>query len=615
METAFESPYGLVPVYLENVAFVGSFLTSLVSQTVLTRKGVHFDTGGPCLYKDGITKFLLHLNGGHYTFTASGLPHYYPDNATKVLATTVGTAANVFVKERSAKEWHTVMAHVSGEAIKHLEQSSADVKLSDSAASVPKTHQCETCALTKSHQIISRSSKKTEDNTQPFSRISVDLMQFESAFNGHEWATHIACMSTDFNIVRTNRTKTSSREFILDSIAMIKRQFKQDVVFIRSDNEGAFSNAFKDELISMEISLEESAPDTLAQNGHAERKGKMLGIKARALRIEAGLPHYMWAKAFYTACYIANRTPMGKHSWKTPFEKVTGNKPYLSHLRMYGYKAYVLKHHIPRKQKLEPRAHIGYLVGYDSTNIFRIWIPSRHKVICSRDVFFDEQSLYDASHPSDLLHFLSNKSLGENEPYHITEEMRSALEELDIQDENISSSLLQDWFTEVPPSAAGTSSNVENSKDKDSTQTQNLPTPSETLPPSNNTSETRNGEEEGLQDISGLPSITKRRGHRHTKSVSAAKKAPHADDISGDLNTGNILPEGVKRQTKFSTRYDAYSTQLTLANTGSLEIFHNAFASFASSSLYRNSSPLSSDTDSALAVTESEYARPTSRAH
>jgi len=48
-----------------------------------------------------------------------------------------------------------------------------------------------------------------------------------------------------------------------------------------------------------------------------------------------------------------------------------------------------------RLQKLNPRAHIGYLVGYDSTNIFRIWIPHRGEVISSRDVIFDEDEFFD----------------------------------------------------------------------------------------------------------------------------------------------------------------------------------------------------------------------------
>ena len=64
---------------------------------------------------------------------------------------------------------------------------------------------------------------------------------------------------------------------------------------------------------------------------------------------------------------------------------------------MFGCKAYALKQtrELPKKAKLDPRANIGYLVGYDSTNIFRIWNPSLEKVIRCRDVTFDNNSKYD----------------------------------------------------------------------------------------------------------------------------------------------------------------------------------------------------------------------------
>jgi len=48
-----------------------------------------------------------------------------------------------------------------------------------------------------------------------------------------------------------------------------------------------------------------------------------------------------------------------------------------------------------KKRKLDPRAYIGYLVGYDSTNIFRIWIPHKGKVISTRGVLFDEHTFFD----------------------------------------------------------------------------------------------------------------------------------------------------------------------------------------------------------------------------
>ena len=62
----------------------------------------------------------------------------------------------------------------------------------------------------------------------------------------------------------------------------------------------------------------------------------------------------------------------------------------------YTCRAYplILKETIPRKQKLAPRAHIGYLVGYDSTNIYRIWMPSKKKIIRTKDVTFNEKLFY-----------------------------------------------------------------------------------------------------------------------------------------------------------------------------------------------------------------------------
>jgi hypothetical protein len=47
-----------------------------------------------------------------------------------------------------------------------------------------------------------------------------------------------------------------------------------------------------------------------------------------------------------------------------------------------------------RLRKLDPRAHIGYLVGYAS-NIYRIWIPHKGVVISTRDVIFDETTFFD----------------------------------------------------------------------------------------------------------------------------------------------------------------------------------------------------------------------------
>lgn len=38
---------------------------------------------------------------------------------------------------------------------------------------------------------------------------------------------------------------------------------------------------------------------------------------------------------------------------------------------------------------------MGFLVGYESTNIYRIWVPHKNKVVSVRDVIFNEDEVWD----------------------------------------------------------------------------------------------------------------------------------------------------------------------------------------------------------------------------
>jgi hypothetical protein len=129
-----------------------------------------------------------------------------------------------------------------------------------------------------------------------------------------------------------------------------------------------------------------------------------------------------------TATYLYNRTPRYSLGWKSPYEAfyeyvienegVTGpRKPVLSHLRAFGCKAYTLikskgdPDYPGRLQKLAPRAHIGYLIGYESTSIYRVWIPYKKKVISTRDVIFNEKEFFN------------------RKPIQISQELASSLDE------------------------------------------------------------------------------------------------------------------------------------------------------------------------------------------
>jgi hypothetical protein len=78
---------------------------------------------------------------------------------------------------------------------------------------------------------------------------------------------------------------------------------------------------------------------------------------------------------------------------------VEDRKPQQAHLKVYGCKAFTMTTDAMKKasrlQRLKPKVWIGYLVGYDSTNIYRIWNPQLNKVFRTREVTFNEDSVYN----------------------------------------------------------------------------------------------------------------------------------------------------------------------------------------------------------------------------
>jgi hypothetical protein len=146
------------------------------------------------------------------------------------------------------------------------------------------------------------------------------------------------------------------------------------------------------------------------------------------MREGAKLPAALWPEINRAAVYLQNRTPGLSYDWKTPYERfhtyldhrdgvvIDSKKPQQAHLRVYGCKAYVLTTEALKKsnrlQRFNPKAWIGYLVGYDSTNKYRIWNPKLNKIVSTRDVIFDEDSCFDGDIKKlqdDLLHIDLNE--------------------------------------------------------------------------------------------------------------------------------------------------------------------------------------------------------------
>ena len=69
------------------------------------------------------------------------------------------------------------------------------------------------------------------------------------------------------------------------------------------------------------------------------------------------------------------------------------------YLKAFSYRVYIiiLDAQLKKKRlnKLDPQAHIGYFVGYNSTNIYRIWILYKGIVIFTRDVIFNKKTFFN----------------------------------------------------------------------------------------------------------------------------------------------------------------------------------------------------------------------------
>ena len=159
-----------------------------------------------------------------------------------------------------------------------------------------------------------------------------------------------------------------------------ERHYKSIIVSIHSDQEKDIGLDIENFAKGLSIELIWSSVYTPAQNGRAERIGGVLSEKARCIRIAANLPEDLWPECYLAANYLLCRTPTKSLDWDLPIvslQKQIGTeiKHELAYLKRYGCKAYMLlkgPEKLSKRNKLIPRAFIGYLIGYNSTNIYRI---------------------------------------------------------------------------------------------------------------------------------------------------------------------------------------------------------------------------------------------------
>ena len=247
-------------------------------------------------------------------------------------------------------------------------------------------------------------------------RLYFNLIFVETAFDSIIYIAHFRDEFSGWNWVfplhdHKERTLTGIFKRVILECEKLGMPISAFVLVIHMDQEQSVGTRLQNWVERNGIRFEWSSRYTPEQNRAAERSGAILTEKARYIRIHGKLPAEMSPECYLASGYLLNHTPSAGALWDSPkviLQKALKNVPFydLTHMKIYGCKAYPLLKGLSKpanSEKLKPRAFIGYLVGYDSSNIYRIWDPEKGEVSGYRDVIFNEDEFFDTYKKEDLL--------------------------------------------------------------------------------------------------------------------------------------------------------------------------------------------------------------------
>lgn len=464
---------------ITNVAVVYNFHVNIISEKRLADAGIWY-CGKDCSLRQGEVELslvvkslerrsnLVFFEYKQLSSYPSSLP-VIPVSACEMIMANSDRRNHVKVFQRSreaqlprtdsANLWHLRSGHLGQEALEQLVWSVRNVKIEGI-----KRAKCEHCAQAHASQVISRRASERK-SMRPFWRIQWDLFDFPQAHDGTNWLLMIKDEFSGklFGYLLQYKTTIEVLCAVQAQVRWVKTQYGLQIAKIKHDNDTSVistTGSTEYQVWTEEQGIEIELPPTYTHepNGGAERAGQEVITRSIKMRIAAGLPENLWAEAALAAIYLYNISPSKANNWRTPNQQLdswfqqyfrwyrpelvsrltTDLRPNWSNIYAYGARAYPLikdreAGRAKRAFKVKPRGHVGYLVGYQASNIFRIWVPSIEEVIITRNVTFDESIFYS-----------KGLEQQDGQPVAITRDVVELLREEDSQGPGIMDDQLQD---------------------------------------------------------------------------------------------------------------------------------------------------------------------------
>nr|GEW52879.1 Gag-Pol polyprotein [Tanacetum cinerariifolium] len=230
--------------------------------------------------------------------------------------------------------WHQKVGHMSEQGMKIL----VDRKLLPGLTKVSLPF-CEYCVINKQHRLKFKASNSKS--------VSVLELVYSDVYP-------IKKKSDVFEVFKVYK-------------ARVELDYGKKIKYLRTDNRGEYT----------------------------ERMNRTLLERARAMLGTTSLGKSFWAEAVNTACYVINSSPSTAVELKTPMEMWTGKPIKYLNLHIFCIPVYVM-YNSQETTKLDLKSRKCLFLGYtDGVKGYRLWDPTAHKVVISRDVAFMEDEIQE----------------------------------------------------------------------------------------------------------------------------------------------------------------------------------------------------------------------------
>jgi hypothetical protein len=310
--------------------------------------------------------------------------------------------ANIASEKLTVMELHRRMGHIAPSVAKRLVEKGFVTGIALDLSSGEPTF-CESCVHAKSKRKPVPQSREGERATEYGGEVHSDLWgpaPVES-LGGKRYYVTFTDDQTRHTHLYLLREKSETFDAYRRFEAWANTHMSALIKILRSDRGGEY---LSDEFISH---LEEKGTrhkltvhDTPEENGVSERLNGILIARVRAMLHDSGLPKFLWGEAVRHATWLKNRTSTKALNGQTPYEAMTGKKPNLAGLHVWGCRVWV---HDTSGTKLDSRAKEGRWMGFDEQSKgHRVYWPGKRIVTVERSVTFSpaEISIHDADEPS-----------------------------------------------------------------------------------------------------------------------------------------------------------------------------------------------------------------------